>query len=179
MSRISSKKKKKVQRVKERLASLEEKKPPIKHRYIRLTQTNLEQFFVAKEGERPEIINDTIDAAGDELIEKPPKNIRIILQNPNGIRLNSKIDILPEVRLIDELQADIAAFPESKLAPDGRTKETLSAQSRILLGASIVLSSSAKRIHNEQKEYQPGGVVTVVTGRTTGRHIQGHCDPWG
>ena len=47
------------------------------------------------------------------------------------------------------------------------------------MGASIVLSSSAKKIGNDQKEYQPGGVVTAITGKTTGRHIKGHSDPWG
>ena len=108
----------------ERLAALEEKKPSIKHRYFRLVQTDL-NHFIKKASAEQDIINETIEAAGDELIEKLTNTIRIILQNPNGIRLTNKIDILPEVCLIDQLQAVVAAFPEIKLSPDERTKETL------------------------------------------------------
>ena len=113
------------------------------------------------------------------MIEKSEDNIRIILQNPNGIRLRDKVDVLPEVHLIDALQADIAAFPESKLSRQGRTRETLQSQMRVHLGSSLVLSSSAKTANVEVGEYQPGGVIMALAGKSTGRHLQSYSDPWG
>lgn len=178
MKKVSSNNKRKVRQVSERFSSPTEKQEDRVHRNCQFVQASLDDFIIHPpdyEEERSQ----PIQPGGDELVEKSDNNIRIILQNPNGIRLRDSIEVLPEVHLINKLQADIAAFPESKLSRDGQTKELMERQMRVHLGSSIVISSSAKKIHHEDKEYQPGGVMLALSGKTTGRHIKGFSDPWG
>ena len=168
--------KSKVRGAIQKLTHLMPIKSPHTPRYPKSHQSTLNDYYHA-----PDIVEKIlpIEAAGDPLIAKEDDTIRIVLQNPNGIRLSSIMDILPEVEAIDKVQADIAAFPESKLSELGRTKETLQSQLRTVVGNSLVFSASAPKMDHNTNEYQPGGALLALTGKVTGHHLRGFCDPWG
>jgi hypothetical protein len=106
--------------------------------------------------------------------------IRIALQNPNGIRLTHALDVLPEVMAMDELDIDILTMPESKLSQQGRTREVLQRQLNVNLGSARVLEASAPKIkENSRTDYQPGGVLMAIIGKTLGRKVQKYRDPMG
>jgi hypothetical protein len=47
------------------------------------------------------------------------------------------------------------------------------------LGSSRVVAASAQNPECSTSEYQPGGVLTAVVGRLTGRVEKTYSDPWG
>lgn len=146
---------------------------------IRLAdQPTLHDFFELPGGDES-LTSEHIEATGDPLTPKAVGLIRIALQNPNGIRLKDNVDVLPEVTAIEQLHIDAAAFPESKLSSRGRTRDVMNRQLNSRLGSSRVVAVAAQNPERSTSEYQPGGVLTAVVGRLTGRVEKTYSDPWG
>lgn len=76
------------------------------------------------------------------------------------------MQVLPEVAAITQLGIDIAVFPETKLARGGRAVEVLRRQLNTQ-SSSRVIQSAAPRQRISTSDYQPGGVLMAITGRTT------------
>lgn len=105
--------------------------------------------------------------------------MRLALQNPNGIRLRDNVDVLPEVAAMERFQIDIAAFLECQLAAYSRTTEVLQRQLKVRIGSTYVRNAAAPRGNTRSVDYQPGGVLTAITGKVTGRILKSGTDPWG
>jgi hypothetical protein len=173
-------KKKKVIVARTRINQIQESKlkstlPPLR----RLDQKTIYEGFGLLTPEPGDPGTTSIVASGDELVEKEEGILRLALQNPNGIRLRDNVDVMPEVAAMERLQIDIAAFPESKLASYSRTTEVLQRQLKVRVGSSYVRNAAAPRRKTRNTDYQPGGVLTAITGRVTGRILKSGVDPWG
>lgn len=177
--KTSRTKKAKVRDVATRIAPVQAPVPRAARRMV--DQPTLYDYFILPGGDDPRqtmVQRETIEASGDEMIQIEEDTLRVALQNPNGIRLRDNVQVLPEVAAITQLGIDIAVFPETKLARGGRTVEVLRRQ--LSTQSSVrVIHSAAPRQRVSSSEYQPGGVLMAITGRTTGRCIKGYADPWG
>jgi hypothetical protein len=175
----SKNKRKKIKLANKKITELQEP-PPKKSAPRRYDQSTLYESFGLEAPSRTESSDTTIIVpSGDELIDKEDGILRCALQNPNGIRLRDNADVLPEVAAIERLQIDIAAFPESKLAELGRTKDVLQRQLRVRIGSAHVRNAAAPRRNTRNSDYQPGGVLMAITGQATGRILKSGNDPWG
>jgi hypothetical protein len=175
----SKNKKAKVRAVAERITATQPQGPTRVRRII--DQPTLYDYFELPGGSGAEPLpceQETIEASGDEMIQIEDGQLRLALQNPNGIRLRENVQVLPEVAAISQLRIDIAVFPETKLARGGRTIEVLRRQLSTQ-SSSRVIQSAAPRQRLSTSDYQPGGVLMAVTGRTTGRCVKSYSDPWG
>lgn len=174
----SGKKKKKVKLASERITKLQESKssPPTLRK---LDQKTIFKGFGLLKPEPGDPGTTNIVASGDELVDKEDGILRLALQNPNGIRLRDNVDVLPEVAAMERLQIDIAVFLESKLAAYSRTTEVLQRQLKVRIGSTYVRNAAAPRQNTRSTDYQPGGVLTAITGKVTGRILKSGTDPWG
>lgn len=174
-------KKKKIkiasERINHQIQESKSKSSLLTHR--RLDQQTIYEGFGLRVPEPGELGITSIVASGDELVDKEEGVLRIALQNPNGIRLSENVDVMPEVAAMERLQINIAAFPESKLASYSRTTEVLQRQLNVRIGSAYVRNAAAQRRNTRTTDYQPGGVLTAITGRVTGRILKSGIDPWG
>jgi hypothetical protein len=176
LAKLPSKtKQKKIKLANKKITELQDP-PPKKSAPRQYDQSTLYESFGLEATSKIESKTTIIVPLGDELIDKEDGIIRCALQNPNGIRLRDNVDVLPEV---EQLQIDIAAFPESKLTEYGRTKEVLQRQLRVRVGSAYVRNAAAPRRNTKNSDYQPGGVLMAITGQVTGRILKSGNDPWG
>ena len=136
----------------------------------------------APEGPTVFLTNDnqeTNDAWGDQLAEKPEGAFRVYNQNVNGISLDRRggqFDVL--CRIIREMQVDVMCGQEHKLEyqkPQVRsilydTARQHWQRSRLCFSTSSIEFASI---------YKPGGTFMIANGNITGRVIKQYADPGG
>ena len=97
--------------------------------------------------------------------KKPEGVTRLIYENPNGfntrIGSNEKLDKAKEI--IDELEADIAAYSETRI--NGRHKDNKNGFTQMFKGGEAeVRSVSAHNVHENVGRAQEGGTGLLCYG---------------
>ena len=106
---------------------------------------------------------------GDDMIQKDPKHLRIILQNPNGISPeNDLFEYEYCLQQMHSLCADVILLPESNLFwPTYSIQKSMSNHRRNIHRHSKQITSCSTKSYGSV--YQPGGTCSIITGHATGR----------
>ena len=120
---------------------------------------------------------DNIEPSGDLLREREDSDdyIRIAFQNIRGITRNE--DIPSEIDAMHALGIDIMGMSETNCPWTPTTKVEYDLFMKEVFGPSRTLYSSAPA--TSDSNYQPGGTLLTVHGKTTGRLAASGTDPWG
>ena len=106
---------------------------------------------------------------GDDIIDKDPSHLRIILQNPNGISCeNDMFEYQYCLHQMHSLCADVILLPETNLYwPIYSIQKSMSDHRKNLHRYSKQVSSCSSLSY--KTPYQPGGTCSIMTGNSTGR----------
>ena len=103
------------------------------------------------------------------MIQKDPKHLRIILQNPNGISPeNDLFEYEYCLQQMHSLCADVILLPESNLFwPTYSIQKSMNNHRRNIHRHSKQITSCSTKSYGSV--YQPGGTCSIITGHATGR----------
>ena len=116
-----------------------------------------------------------IPPTGDPLIARSPLTIRVAYQNIRGISERG-LQLPDEIEAIDTLELDIMGMSETN-RPWHPHQKSLYDQMMTTLFRQCRTIYTAAPSHDRSSQYQPGGNLLTVNGRTTGR-IMSHGLDW-
>jgi hypothetical protein len=101
-------------------------------------------------------------------------------RNPQDIsELLSKIRMESVLRIMSMFYQRLLPWNSYKSMLHLSLNRSLHRQLVSRIGDTRVYNSAARRIDPSQSDYQPGGVLTAITGTLTGRIVETYIDSWG
>jgi hypothetical protein len=135
-------------------------------------QTRLEDYVKVTE----EHEDRDIPAYGSDITSKGENNLRVALQNINGLSNNAERVAIEEVDSMDQLGIDLMALLELNL--------NMTLEQRLKLATEIYLKFQGGRsitssMHTGREGYQPGGTAMIARGPICGRVYRRGSDKMG